>query len=76
MALEETDHLRDLILQIHKLTGAITLVIDLDVDLIRRLCSETLVIDFDKRIAYGKTQHVLDDPKVKAANLGIEEVDD
>lgn len=71
---EETDHLGSLILQIHEITGAMTLVIDHDVDLIRRICSETLVLDFGKCIAYGDTKSVLDDAKVQAAYLGIDEV--
>lgn len=71
---DETRHLGDLILQIHGLTGASTLVIDHDVDLITRICGETLVLDFGKRIAMGPTQAVLADPLVQAAYLGIEEV--
>ncbi|EPJ44291.1 MAG: hypothetical protein OFPI_40210 [Osedax symbiont Rs2] len=71
---EETTHLGDLILQIGELTGAITLVIDHDVELIKRICTQTLVIDFGKRIAFGETAKVLEDPKVQAAYLGIEEV--
>lgn len=71
---EEAGQLGDLILQVHELTGATTLVIDHDVDLIERICAETLVLDFGKRIAFGPTRQVLDDPKVQAAYLGIEEV--
>ena len=51
-----------------------TLVIDHDVDLISRICDETLVLDFGKRIAFGPTAEVLADPKVRAAYLGVEEV--
>ncbi|MEZ5537945.1 MAG: ATP-binding cassette domain-containing protein [Thiolinea sp.] len=71
---DETEHLGDLILKIPGLTNAITLVIDHDVDLITRICEQTLVLDFGKRIAFGKTQEVLADPKVQAAYLGVEEV--
>ncbi|WP_421703796.1 ABC transporter ATP-binding protein [Aliiroseovarius sp.] len=70
---DEANRLGDLILKVHELTGASTLVIDHDVDLIERICAETLVLDFGKRIAFGPTRKVLDDPKVKAAYLGIEE---
>ena len=70
---EEARQLGDLILRIHDLTGANTLVIDHDVDLIERICAEILVLDFGKRIALGPTRQVLDDPKVKAAYLGIDE---
>ncbi len=72
---DETEHLGDLILKIPQVTKANTLVIDHDVDLIARICSETLVLDFGKRIAFGNTKDVLADPKVKAAYLGIEEVE-
>lgn len=71
---QETKVLGDLIMRIHALTGAQTLVIDHDVELITRICDETLVLDFGKRIAFGPTQEVLKDPAVKAAYLGIEEV--
>jgi branched-chain amino acid transport system ATP-binding protein len=70
---EEAARLGDLILKVHDLTGAITLVIDHDVDLIARICAETLVLDFGKRIAFGETRAVLNDPRVKAAYLGVEE---
>jgi branched-chain amino acid transport system ATP-binding protein len=75
LSIEETRRLGDLILQIHDLTGAQTLVIDHDVELISRICSETLVLDFGRRIAFGPTPEVLADPKVKAAYLGTEEVE-
>ncbi|MFC3228655.1 branched-chain amino acid ABC transporter ATP-binding protein/permease [Marinibaculum pumilum] len=73
LSAEETRALGDLILRIHDETGAMTLVIDHDVDLISRICAETLVLDFGKRIAFGPTAEVLADPKVRAAYLGIEE---
>lgn len=71
---EETARLGNLISGIHGLTSAMTLVIDHDVDLIARICSETLVLDFGQRIAFGETSAVLADPKVQAAYLGIEDV--
>ncbi len=74
MSVEETSRLGDLILQIHSHTGAPTVIIDHDVELIRRICAETLVLDFGRRIAFGPTAEVLADPKVKAAYLGTEEI--
>ena len=74
LSVEETHRLGDLILQIHGLIGAQTVIIDHDVELIRRICAETLVLDFGRRIAFGPTADVLADPKVKAAYLGTEEV--
>jgi branched-chain amino acid transport system ATP-binding protein len=76
MSVDETQRLGDLILGIHDLTGAQTLVIDHDVDLIKRVCTETLVLDFGKRIAFGPTADVLADTAVKSAYLGTVEVGD
>ena len=70
---EETEKLGELILSIYKHTGAKTLVIDHDVDLIAKICEETLVLDFGERIAFGKTSKILSDPKVRAAYLGVGE---
>ena len=75
LSVEETHRLGDLVLQIHGLTGAQTVIIDHDVDLISRICAETLVLDFGRRIAFGPTADVLADPKVKAAYLGTEEIE-
>ena len=74
LSVAETDRLGDLILGIHALTGAQVLVIDHDVELIRKVCAETLVLDFGRAIAFGPTGDVLADPRVKAAYLGTEEV--
>ncbi|WP_425073450.1 ABC transporter ATP-binding protein [Sagittula sp. S175] len=74
LPMEETALLGDLLLAIHAETGAQVLVIDHDVELIRRVCTDTLVLDFGRRIAFGPTDAVLSDPKVKAAYLGTEEV--
>ena len=72
---EETRHLGALILKIDELTGAMTIVIDHDVDLITEVCAEILVLDFGKRVSSGDTRAVLNDPRVKAAYLGMEEVE-
>jgi branched-chain amino acid transport system ATP-binding protein len=72
LTIDETTRLGDLILAIDGYCGARVLVIDHDVDLIARICAETLVLDFGRRIAFGTTRAVLDDPAVKAAYLGIE----
>jgi branched-chain amino acid transport system ATP-binding protein len=74
LSVDETRRLGDLVLGIHDLTGAQTVVIDHDVDLIARICVQTLVLDFGRRIAFGPTAEVLADPKVKAAYLGTEGV--
>ena len=74
MSVEETRTLGTLIKAIHAETGAQTLVIDHDVELISDVCDEVLVLDFGRRIAFGPTAEVLADPAVKAAYLGTEEV--
>ena len=75
LSVEETKILGDLILRIHAEIGAQVLIIDHDVELISRVCVETLVLDFGRKIAFGPTADVLADPKVKAAYLGTEEVE-
>ena len=74
LTLEETARLGELILAVPEKTGAQVLVIDHDVELIARVCTETLVLDFGRRIAFGPTDAVLKDSKVKAAYLGTDEV--
>ena len=75
LSIAETQILGELITRIPSETGAQILVIDHDVDLISRICSETLVLDFGKRIAFGPTKSVLSDSTVKAAYLGTEELE-
>ena len=70
----ETDALREVIRRIHAEFGAMTLLIDHDVDLISATCIETMVLDFGSLIAHGPTTSVLADPKVKSAYLGDEEI--
>lgn len=72
LASDETARLGDLILHLAEVTEAKVLVIDHDVDLISRICAETLVLDFGRRIAFGPTQAVLADPAVEAAYLGVD----
>ena len=72
---DETKALGQLIARINEWTGAMTLVIDHDVDLISAICAETLVLDFGRRIAFGKTAEVLADPRVQQAYLGIGEAE-
>jgi branched-chain amino acid transport system ATP-binding protein len=74
LSIEETKQLGELIVAIPNETEAQVLVIDHDVELISRICQDTLVLDFGKKIAFGSTAAVLADPKVKAAYLGTEEV--
>ena len=71
---DEVAAVRDIIRAIPARVGAVTLLIDHDVDLIAATCTSTLVLDFGERIAFGPTAEVLEDPKVKAAYLGTADV--
>lgn len=71
----ETERLRAVIAAIHGFNGAVTLLIDHDVDLIQAVCEETMVLDFGSLIAVGETGAVLTDPKVRAVYLGVDEVE-
>ncbi|HSW06051.1 ABC transporter ATP-binding protein [Aquabacterium sp.] len=66
----ESRVLRDAIAAIPANFGAQVLLIDHDVDLIAAICTQTLVLDFGRRIALGATRAVLDDPAVRQAYLG------
>jgi branched-chain amino acid transport system ATP-binding protein len=68
----EASELRDVIDRIPDQFNVKVLLIDHDVDLIRAVCQETLVLDFGKKIAEGETNEVLRDEKVRAAYLGEE----
>jgi len=67
---EESAQLRDVIRQIPLRFPAQVLVIDHDVELIRSLCSEILVLDYGKRLALGPADEVLAHPDVRRAWLG------
>lgn len=69
----EAARLRELLCGIPAFCGAQVLLIDHDVDLIAATCSQTLVLDFGRRLALGPTREVLQDPAVQAAYLGASE---
>ncbi|HWL43964.1 MAG TPA: ATP-binding cassette domain-containing protein [Ilumatobacter sp.] len=71
---EETRELGTVIRQIPDVTGALTILVDHDMDLVQAVCSHVAVLDFGHVIATGPTAEVLDDPRVMAAYLGTEEV--
>ena len=66
--------LRRTISDIHAFNGAMTLLIDHDVDLIQAVCSSTMVLDFGSLVTSGPTRQVLNDDRVRAVYLGVEEV--
>jgi branched-chain amino acid transport system ATP-binding protein len=67
---EEGAILRSLLLRAPGEFGAQVIIIDHDVELIRSLCSETLVLDYGRRLALGPTEAVLASPDVRRAYLG------
>lgn len=71
---EETVALGDVIRQIPARTGALTILVDHDMELVGATCEHVAVLDFGHVIASGPTREVLDDPNVMAAYLGTEEV--
>ena len=71
---EETEALGEVIKQIPSRTGALTILVDHDMELVSATCQHVAVLDFGHVIASGPTREVLDDPHVMAAYLGTEEV--
>ncbi|MBC8162986.1 MAG: ABC transporter ATP-binding protein [Roseiflexaceae bacterium] len=71
---QESGILRAVITSIPVQFGAMVVLIDHDVQLIAATCAKTAVLDFGTLIAYGPTDHVLKDSRVKAAYLGEEVV--
>ncbi|AKR54879.1 branched-chain amino acid ABC transporterATP-binding protein [Devosia sp. H5989] len=67
---EESATLRELIMRIPDEFGAQVLLIDHDVELIRSMCTQTLVLDYGKMLALGPTEEVLASPDVRRAYLG------
>ena len=70
LSLSEVSRLQAVISGIQAFCGAMTLLIDHDVDLIQATCPTTMVLDFGSLIAAGETRTVLTDPKVRAIYLG------
>jgi ABC-type branched-subunit amino acid transport system ATPase component len=70
----EVEILRRTISDIHSFNGAMTLLIDHDVDLIQAVCPSTMVLDFGSLVTAGPTRGVLGDPRVRAVYLGVEEL--
>ncbi|NTW38902.1 MAG: ABC transporter ATP-binding protein [Cellulomonadaceae bacterium] len=68
----ESAALLRLITAIPEQVGALVLLVDHDMDLVRAACGTVVVLDFGKRIAAGPTLEVLRSPAVRSAYLGIE----
>ena len=71
---DETAALGEVIKQIPDRTGALTILVDHDMDLVGATCTHVAVLDFGHVIADGPTHEVLRDPKVMAAYIGTAEV--
>ena len=71
---DETEALGRVIKQIPDVTGALTILVDHDMELVQSTCAELAVLDFGRVIAAGPTAEVLDDPRVMAAYLGTAEM--
>jgi len=71
---EETRELSGLIRRIPEEHGALTILVDHDMDLVSSCCSTTAVLDFGRLVAVGPTSEVLRDQRVIRAYLGDEEV--
>jgi len=69
----EVEALRRTISDMHAFNSAMTLLIDHDVDLIQAVCASTMVLDFGALVTSGPTRDVLNDARVRAVYLGVEE---
>ena len=65
----ESEQLGDLLLDLAG-SGTAVLLVEHDVDLVMRVCSEIAVLDFGAVIAQGTASQVQRDPRVQAAYLG------
>lgn len=70
----ESRALAGLIATIPQRRGAAVIMVDHDIDLVRRCCATATVLDFGQVIAHGPTDDVLVDPRVVQAYLGTEDV--
>ena len=70
----EAVRLVPLIRKMAEVEGTVVMLIDHDMELVQNVCRDLAVLDFGKLIASGPTADVLNDPVVKRAYLGTEEV--
>jgi ABC-type branched-subunit amino acid transport system ATPase component len=67
---EETLELARAVLHIQQRWGISVLVVEHDLDFVRLVAGDAVVLDFGQVIAGGPVQQVLADPKVRRAYLG------
>jgi ABC-type branched-subunit amino acid transport system ATPase component len=70
----ETEHLGAVISAINAHVGAMVVLVEHDMSLVKACCEWTAVLDFGKLLSSGPTDDVLRDPDVLKAYLGQEEL--
>ena len=63
-----------LIRELGRMPGTAVVLVDHDMELVSAVCEVVAVLDFGRLIAHGPTAEVLQDPVVRKAYLGTEEV--
>ena len=71
----ETEHLGAVIGAIHGQVGAMVVLVEHDMSLVKACCEWTAVLDFGRLLSSGPTDAVLHDPEVLKAYLGQEELE-
>ena len=71
----ETAHLGAVISAIHEHVGAMVVLVEHDMSLVRACCEWTAVLDFGRLLSSGPTDDVLRDPEVLKAYLGQEDLE-
>jgi ABC-type branched-subunit amino acid transport system ATPase component len=71
----ETEHLGAVISGIHDQVGAMVVLVEHDMSLVRACCEWTAVLDFGRLLSSGPTDDVLRDPEVLKAYLGQEDLE-
>ncbi len=70
----DSERLVPLIREMGRRTGTAVVLIDHDMELVSAVCDKLTVLDFGRVIADGPTRDVLQDPAVRRAYLGTEDV--
>ena len=71
----ETEHLGAVISAINEHVGAMVVLVEHDMSLVKACCEWTAVLDFGRLLSSGPTDEVLRDPEVLKAYLGQEELE-